>query len=35
VAAVLDALDVRLTVEPGPPELAALLDTPLGPIVLT
>lgn len=34
VAAVLDALGVRLTVEPGPPGLAALLDTPRGPVVL-
>ena len=34
VAAVLDALDVRLTVEPGAPGIAALLDTPRGPVVL-
>ena len=34
-SAVLDALDVQLTVEPGPPALVALLDTPRGPIVLS
>ncbi|HKQ42413.1 MAG TPA: VOC family protein, partial [Pseudonocardia sp.] len=35
VSAVLDALGVRLLVEEGPPELAALLGTPHGPVVLT
>jgi hypothetical protein len=35
VAAVLDALGVRLALEPGPPGLAALLDTPRGPVVLS
>ena len=35
VSAVLAALDVRLAVEPGSPELVALLETPLGPVVLT
>ena len=34
VSAVLDALGVRLLVEEGPPELAALLETPHGPVVL-
>lgn len=34
VAAVLDALEIRLTVEQGPPALTALLDTPQGPVVL-
>jgi Glyoxalase-like domain len=34
VSAVLDALDVRLTVEPGPPGLSALLGTPRGPVVV-
>lgn len=34
VAAVLDALGVRLAVAPGPPGLTALLDTPRGPVVL-
>ncbi len=35
VSAVLDALKVQLAVEPGPPALAALLDTPRGPVVLS
>ena len=35
VSAVLAALGVRLAVEPGSPGLAALLDTPLGPVVLS
>jgi Glyoxalase-like domain len=35
VAAVLNALHVRLPVEPGPPGLTALLDTPRGPVVLS
>jgi len=35
VSAVLDALGVRLLVEEGPPELAGLLGTPHGPVVLT
>jgi hypothetical protein len=35
VSAVLDALGVRLDVEPGPPGLAALLDTPRGPVVVS
>jgi hypothetical protein len=35
VAAVVDALDVRLAVEQGPPGLAALLDTPRGPVLLS
>jgi hypothetical protein len=35
VAAVLDALGVALLVEAGPPGLAALLDTPHGPVVLS
>jgi Glyoxalase-like domain len=35
VTAVVDALDVRLTVEQGPPGLAALLDTPRGPVLLS
>ncbi len=34
VSVVLDALGVRLAVEPGPPGLAALLDTPRGPVVM-
>ncbi|GAA1278996.1 VOC family protein [Pseudonocardia aurantiaca] len=35
VAAVLRALDVQLAVEPGPPSLAALIDTPRGLLVLS
>jgi hypothetical protein len=35
VAAVVDALDVRLAVEHGPPSLVALIDTPRGPVVLS
>ncbi len=35
VSAVLDALGVRLLVEEGPPELAALLGTRHGPVLLT
>lgn len=35
VAAVLDALGVRLLVEEGPPGIAALLDTPRGPVVIS
>lgn len=35
VTVVVDALGVQLAVEPGPPVLAALLDTPRGPIVLS
>jgi hypothetical protein len=35
VSAVLEALGVRLPVQHGAPGLAALLDTPLGPAVLT
>lgn len=34
VSRVLDALGVRLAVAPGPPALAALLDTPRGRVVL-
>jgi Glyoxalase-like domain len=35
VSAVLDALDVQLSVEKGTSELTALLDTPRGPIILS
>jgi hypothetical protein len=35
VAAVLDALDVQLLVEEGPPRIAALLDTPRGLVVMS
>jgi hypothetical protein len=35
VTAVLDALGVRLAVTAGPPGLAALLDSPDGPVVLS
>jgi hypothetical protein len=34
VSAVLDALDVQLAVDQGPPGLAALLDSPLGRVIL-
>jgi hypothetical protein len=34
VTAVLAALEVQLTVQPGPPRLAALLDTPHGAVIL-
>ena len=34
IAVVLAALHARLAVEPGVPGLAALLDTPRGPVVL-
>jgi hypothetical protein len=35
VATVLDALDVALAVQKGTPGLAALLDTPRGPVILS
>ena len=35
VSVVLDALHLRLMIEPGSPGLAALLDTPQGPVVLS
>jgi hypothetical protein len=35
VSAVLDALDVQLSIEKRTPELTALLGTPRGPIILS